>query len=205
MWFVVAIAYAFPLRRSLLRRASARTRRGADTMPPLPGSPVANALGRAIHDLFRTPGTRPSARSKNARWRASGVIGDDSASPRWTLSTEKEAGCGLCQRSAAGEEVGAKSIQVSSGTQFMAPPTLDRGMMSQMDLTAELRDYWVPSRLPLPFSSLVLGYQFPFLSARKSLTLSEVGHRGSASRRAGKQWTRCLRKRQRPTRGHGCR
>ena len=45
---------------------------------------------------------------------------------------------------------------MSSGTYFMAPARLDRRMMSQMDLMAELTDCWVAWRLPLPFPFLGL-------------------------------------------------
>src|ERR1035437_10590813 len=49
-----------------------------------------------------------------------------------------------------------KRIQVSSGTYFMAPAQLDRRMMSQMDLMAELTDCCVAWRLPLTIVAGVL-------------------------------------------------
>src|ERR1035441_9177153 len=52
------------------------------------------------------------------------------------------------------ERIRRKRSQVSSGTYFMAPAQLDRRMMSQMDLMAELTDCWVAWRLPLPLAAV---------------------------------------------------
>jgi len=53
--------------------------------------PVANALGGAIHDVFRTLGTRPSARSKHARCAHPASSVRMVPAPGSLLSMEKEA------------------------------------------------------------------------------------------------------------------